>query len=499
MSAPINFEVIRGYGLRQEEIFKPLFCWMLTRIQSEFNLSMLESVVDDEIRRSLIYQQFIHSIIVGKHKELDVPEALKVELEYNIKNEKKMLRKIAALKMMYDDKLTQQILRNELPKFEDIMPSSLENRDLKNILDPIISSYFYLTSSQSYSKVDFIHSSFKEYLTAEYYIESLLLNKPYRLNVGLPSSETIMFLDGLLKLLFNDNTRQTSVEIRERDRLLKSFMSSANDQGIRIAKLRSGLINSAISTFTNPQIVFDTKSKAKRQEKEIWDTVELSSFRYPELWIHRWLCLTILCKLAYDFSKDIDKKELADFIVKTSHSVPMQLKQLNGLNLSGEDLTYAYLSKAYLSNADLSHTILFRTDFSDANLSAANLSEASLIESDLGDARLYGANLYKAVLNDARLNDVNFSNANLTDCELFRVKMFDATLLGTNMTNADLRNADLSNCDMTDAILVNANLTDANLSNAKLTRADFSNANLTDANLTGADVTDANFSGAKMP
>jgi hypothetical protein len=64
-TAPIKFEDIKKYGLKEEEIFKPLFCWMLRRIQSEFELSALENVIDQNAKRSLIYQQFIHSTIVG--------------------------------------------------------------------------------------------------------------------------------------------------------------------------------------------------------------------------------------------------------------------------------------------------------------------------------------------------------------------------------------------------------------------------------------------------
>jgi len=49
--------------------------------------------------------------------------------------------------------------------------------------------------------IDFLHSSFREYLLAEYYIESLLEDKPYNLDICLPTSETMLYFDGLLEMI----------------------------------------------------------------------------------------------------------------------------------------------------------------------------------------------------------------------------------------------------------------------------------------------------------
>jgi hypothetical protein len=110
--------------------------------------------------------------------------------------------------------------------------------NLQDALEPIISSYFYLTSPEPRARIDFIHSSFKEYLLAEYYIESLLLDKPYRLNVGMPSSETMTFLNRLLEFLFNDDdSEQPSAINHERNRFLKSFVHLPDDEEITISIL----------------------------------------------------------------------------------------------------------------------------------------------------------------------------------------------------------------------------------------------------------------------
>jgi uncharacterized protein YjbI with pentapeptide repeats len=63
------------------------------------------------------------------------------------------------------------------------------------------------------------------------------------------------------------------------------------------------------------------------------------------------LCLYILNKLVT--KTDIDKKILADLIVKTSHTVRNFPKRLEGADLSKESLSHVYLSNSDLSNADL--------------------------------------------------------------------------------------------------------------------------------------------------
>lgn len=187
---------------------------------------------------------------IGKHRELGGREHFDTEdeLEYNILKEKKTLRKMTSLKMMYGDKLTQQILTNELSKFEDVLISSSEDQNIQDVLAPIISSYFYLTSSAPYARIDFIHESFKEYLLAEYYIESLLFDRPYRLNVGIPSYETMLFLDQLLDFFIEDTKGEYSSSPlpfrQDINRFLKSLLSSSShEQGQeKISQVKSDLV-----------------------------------------------------------------------------------------------------------------------------------------------------------------------------------------------------------------------------------------------------------------
>lgn len=119
----------------------------------------------------------------------------------------RILRKIAALRQMHG-LLTKSMIIRGLENYG----ISYHERTLKDVLDPILTSYFYLQSTTALDMpMDFIHKSFGEYFLAEYYLESILNNKGYYLNVGIPSQETISFLDGLLELLSenkNENLKE---------------------------------------------------------------------------------------------------------------------------------------------------------------------------------------------------------------------------------------------------------------------------------------------------
>jgi hypothetical protein len=60
--------------------------------------------------------------------------------------------------------------------------SSINSEDL--LKEFLSSSYFYLQTKPGGTLVSFIHKTLKEYLLAEFYLETLLENKVYKLNVG---------------------------------------------------------------------------------------------------------------------------------------------------------------------------------------------------------------------------------------------------------------------------------------------------------------------------
>lgn len=89
-------EITRDFGLEEWKRRRPLFCWMFSMACNKPRAYKRHLT-----NRSLLYQEFIHSIIIGKHLE----EAKEHDfIKYYLK-EKKIIRKIAALRQIYSDGL----------------------------------------------------------------------------------------------------------------------------------------------------------------------------------------------------------------------------------------------------------------------------------------------------------------------------------------------------------------------------------------------------------
>ena len=484
----INFEtLLYRYGLNEKEIQKPFFCWIFAIVYNSGG-ALFEDIKNENMKRALIYQEFIHSIIRGKHRELAEREY--DYTEYDIDKEKKTLRKIAPLKMIYEDNLTENIVRRDIAKFEDGLTyddEATKNEDLSTILSPIISSYFYLQSSTSDPKIDFIHESFKEYLLAEYYIESLLINKlaPYRLSVGIPSFETIAFLNGLLELLTVDTTDGAIIPYRER--FLTSLTFPNRKQQIDISEVKTILSKNVQICMEDEQIVF----QKEREKKELWNTVSIPITKYGELLVHQWICIYILSTL--NPNGNLDCKRVIPLLYQTTSSVPHYLMKLNAFNFSNAKLFYLDLSQSDLSNTNLSHT-----DLAYANLWHTNLSHADLSYADMFNARLRYADMSYANLSYAKLSNARISNARLSYAKLSYARLSNADLSYSWLQFANLSNADLSNAKLSNSKLFHSDLSNANLSNAKLPDANLSHTNLSHTNLSNAFLASSLLLGCKV-
>ncbi len=127
---------------------------------------------------------------------------------------------------------------------------------------------------------------------------------------------------------------------------------------------------------------------------------------------------------------------------------------LNGIDLSGENLTDLYLPgramvAAELTGADLSDSKLPFADLRFAQLRNTNmrgidLRGATLAGADLSGADLRGALLDDADLSDAKLAGADLSGASLTDARAERTRFGDATVAGAQFANVFLDGADLS-------------------------------------------------------
>jgi len=411
----ITYDMIKEqYALKINEIGKPLFCWMFAITQSpalsDHKISFDGTIGSDNAKRALIFQQFIHSIIMGKHEsqKQDYYKLLE-HFHYEEDIEKKVLGKIAALKQIYPTNLTQKLVTNVLKRF------GLSSKIIEQMLEPILTSYFYFQAeTEGASNVsreellDFMHESLKEYLVAEYYIESLFNdNKQHRLCIGIPNEETIKFLDGLLELLKNANNKSVKNQLSKFIKSLPDHQGRNNDgqftmpssllstitnnDTIIVDNAKEKIITNARIAFEEEKIVYRANLVAVADELEIWKSAMVSIDRYYELWLHRWLSVYILSKLRPSNNNTIINrtkfiqlfKEAINYIpyyLQKMEKVDLARADLGGAILAGADLRGANLKRAILREADLGEAILERAILREAILAGANLKRANLRE-----------------------------------------------------------------------------------------------------------------------
>jgi uncharacterized protein YjbI with pentapeptide repeats len=342
------------------------------------------------------------------------------------------------------------------------------------------SSYFNIQSKPGGRVISFIHKSLKEYLLAEFYLESLLKNKIYKLNTGIPSEETIGFLDGLLELLIEDEDIIDKYIVQDETSLLNSFRYKKG----RDAALDE-LERNAKSSVEQESIIFNIKNREHKQEKEekenIWRKAEICGKDYKGLWINRWISLFVLNKLKP--TQEVDKYKLRRLVRYTGHFTPGYLMNLRKADVSDTNLNRADISHADFSEADLSEAAMKYANLSNCELHQAILHKAYLRYGNLHNAKLIGSDLSEANLRYANLREADLTNANLQEADL---------------TNAFLGYADLRNANLQEADLTNANLQEADLTNAKLRGTMLRNTKFQYAKILGVDLTDANLSNADL-
>ncbi|AIF83432.1 putative low-complexity protein [Candidatus Nitrososphaera evergladensis SR1] len=544
----LSYGDLSDFGLRDEEKAKPLFCWMMAVISSRTSTEIrMNKTLTANTRRALIYQEFIHSLLRGKYREeakrsIDGFHALYVQ-------EKKILRKIAALKQMTKGELTEVGLKQDLAKFGLV--------NWSQDIEPILTSYFTLRTDGLYKMVDFIHESFKEYLVAEYYIESILEGHYERLYVDMPSKETLSYLEGLVELLRNDSVRDQMGEIA--DMFLKSLSHGTPPNIITYSSFCNVLDSlniMASKCFEDRDLVIGEKGAI---QSELWSVTDGGSYvgksmkDYESLWLHRWIAAYILNRLC-----NLPEKEELERLVKfTSHQMPNNIKEFKDAKLSRINFENANFSKsnfenaifygAHLTGCNFSHSNLRSTRFfgatmvgtsldhsdcekgnmTDANLTGANLSYANLrgaklsnaildsvnfgsllvIEDgkvkaaenngvvNLQDATLNGVKIRATVISNIELKGTNLSQCDLRSSDIVRVRLTEVNLFKSNLQNCKIvwctfsgPNTDLSYSNLSTSIIIESNLSGCNLKNAVLLGAHLDKVDLTDADLRGADL-----------
>lgn len=395
----INLDELRKH-IYKIDLSKPLFCWMIAVSSVRAGNPEMLILEDDDPnkRRAFFYYTVTHLLLRGKHLR-EVSKGLSL-----YEREKEFLRLVAAYMnfMKYLEK----------PETYEGLVEGIGNfgMDLKeeSSLEPFITSYFRLHETIKGKIVEFIHQSFQDYFLAEYYYENIINGKYWRLNVGVPSRETLHFLEGLASLSLDEKAKE---KLRKIDENIAGFLNERIMEKARdIAELDSIVL---------PPYITEKGFSESITKREIW-TVAPSSRSLSELLLHRWIALEALGE---EGRRNV-KTETFEYLIKSSQDL------VNLFSLSGADLRETDLSGANLIMANLAGTSLTGTKLIGANLISADLREADLSGADLSEATLRGADLRGADLTGAKLSKAKLSGANLWGTDLWKTVLSEANLKG---------------------------------------------------------------------
>lgn len=409
----LTYEEASKSGLESDEILKPLFAQMISLLFKEKKtVKMTEQL---NLNRTLLFFEVVHKIVLGKHKVV----AQQYDFGKFHFNEKQVLRRIAQLKEIYGNELTEKLTISSLKVSRvDI------DQSIFDIFDKLISTYLYTIPGESSEvRFDFIHRSFVEYLLAEYYLECFLRNSPHKINLKLPNEVTIQFLDGLLDLINRSTNSSEYIEY-----LLKSF-------DIDISRvLKEDLINGAMTCFNDEKIYLNSEEEYPNRN----DTQE-------NLAIHRWISVLILNKLGNFIHLDNQKFFR---LMRCTHAVtPAHLISINNIDLSrsefdGDTPNYN-LSGAHLNNSK------FHGNFQGTIFSGADISYSDI---DVGTSFM-NSDFSGGILNNLRVDDqtvysASFIHCNFTKCDLRYARISSSNLTGSTFSHADLRGTDLHSSNL---------------------------------------------------
>jgi uncharacterized protein YjbI with pentapeptide repeats len=187
----------------------------------------------------------------------------------------------------------------------------------------------------------------------------------------------------------------------------------------------------------------------------------------------------------------------ASYQAKDLQGIWLSGNNLTGWDLSGQNLTGARLDRAMLANSDLRDAVITGANLSEigdltqaqlrstANFQAGNLDSVWVMENDFTNWDFSGINLTGANLRGSGLTNANFSGAIVTDAgfENTTTQGFTQAQLQSTASyhSKDLHGIGLSANDLTGWDFSGQNLTRARFGGSTLTHADFSGAVVTGA------------------
>ncbi len=418
--------------LSNEKLGKPLFCWMLATVYNSSPEPERESLFnyskDNCLAEVLLYQRFIHEVIMGKPN--DVAKTDYTTWFEKKREEKKALRLLAFIKTD-NPSIPKNLVEYYLDSSKCAIPVTSKS---------LLSTYFSFNRTDSGTEeIEFIHKSFQEYLLAEFYLESIFHRKYYRLVGKEPTIETYKYINALIQFI---NSKDQKIK-----ELANIFVKTFYDDD-------ENKIESKLDNFINTLII-NSMDFAKQkhlipdipnEDNVIWKTSKLEYNDLNKIWLSRWISIFIAGNCLSHYKDKIKDEfvESSSFFIKNESflisnkiltSVCLKKGPLSAANLSGANLRKATILEADLSGADLLGSNLSEADLSSANLSESDLSAANLSAANLSAANLSKTNLSGADLSAANLSEATVSFSILRDIERFENLKLDNTKFYNALTN----------------------------------------------------------------
>lgn len=454
----LNYEVTR----------QPLFCWILANSYSSNEnkdlLNILKRRENPYVLSSFMYGRFLYKIFNGSFRSQPNDDIAK----YNF--EKKILRKISALRMIYGKNLDKHKVIDGLNKIYGIDVTNEINNDLHPQVYSIINSYF-LTNGGGY--IDFTHESIGDYLYAEYCLECILDGKYELLNLGIPSHETISFLGGLIDLFLD---RQISNLFDAHDNLFRTIMFSLDPKNTSFDNLKELSFRGLISRngFLIKSEVLENQYNENNSNNVLKSQSFLSYNDYRIIdyyWLYRWISLYVYNKVTRNA---VSSENIFDLIEDIPKFIPFYLKKFK-VNLENKNIQQINLAGSALSGSR----------FVNCDLTGADLSYANLTKVNLTNSKLNQTNLHKAELKGSVITNSSLSNSHMTESKIMNSKLTD-----TDLSNTDIMGADLSGSEINQSIFFNTTL-----SGSKLNSAKFNDCIIMGSDLSVTEVTKTKFTG----
>lgn len=476
----LKYDDLENYGLRHEDVGKPLFCWMIAQLYKQPKKLHVDFQDDwsPEMRKTALYFEFIYGLKFGR-PEMTTP------LIPN-KLEKKILQDISIHKLNKTSKFSKKSFCDILQKQYGFTDTET---DVK--IEHFLNSYFAIDSDND--ELEFIHPSFQDYFLAEYILESVKKGKLQFQTLKMPSSDTIEFLVGWLQLI--------DCERLETNEYLNNRFSDFKIrtlEGIpeKVEEIQPLLVNKCYELLTIRHFPVSLLGTGEKLDK-------IQTTEYGVFWIPKWIAMIILIhfgKRPYPAEAASILKHASDMFdptFKKFKNIDLSDQDLLGVDLGGADLTGANLSRSNMKGSNLSNTILTGTKFEDADLERTNFSDAKIIGThfngaDLSNSNFDGSSLSCVNFSDSILSHVNFSSASFLKLEevdkMYRnldasisdkiINFSAAFILFVNLDGANLNAASFSG-----ALLLNVDLSESQLENADFTEASLVDVSLYKSNL----------------